>query len=193
MRGFVLFLILLAGTSAVVEAANVTKVGDKDIYVDIGKSKGVQIGTNLNVYRTEEIESEFGKMRFTTQVFVGRILAYKVADAETVARVQLMTSSVGEDAPKAILKGDFVRPALVVPADDLFARDGSDLLSTGIPALKRVAHFISRFKALKVRVEVYTDSDAQDATKLTRAQAKVIREWLENDAGFKGDSLIPVG
>ncbi|MBT5832392.1 MAG: hypothetical protein HOH77_19550, partial [Candidatus Latescibacteria bacterium] len=102
------------------DAAVVTKVSGKEIYVDAGKKDGVQIGTMMNVYRKKEIESEYGSMKFTTQIFLGRIMAYKVGSDNTVARVQEMTSVIDEGTQKAILKSDLVQPAFVVSADGLF-------------------------------------------------------------------------
>jgi outer membrane protein OmpA-like peptidoglycan-associated protein len=44
-----------------------------------------------------------------------------------------------------------------------------------------------------VRIEVHTDSDTKGAVKLSRAQSKSIRDWLEGEGGVKKDSLVPVG
>ncbi|MBT3604374.1 MAG: OmpA family protein [Candidatus Latescibacteria bacterium] len=175
------------------DAAVVTKVSGKEIYVDAGKKDGVQIGTMMNVYRKKEIESEYGSMKFTTQIFLGRIMAYKVGSDNTVARVQEMTSVIDEGTQKAILKSDLVQPAFVVSADGLFRKGEIDLLATGIPTMRRLVGFIKRFDALKVRIEVHTDSDTKNGVKLSRTQSKRIREWLVNDGGIKKDTLVPVG
>jgi len=175
------------------DAATVSKVSDKDIYVNIGKETGVQIGTMMNVYRKKEVESEYGTMKFTTQIFIGRILAYKVGDTQTVARVKEVTSVIEEDTKKAVLKGDLAQPAFLVSADELFHRDETDLLVSAMPTMRRLAGFIKRFKALKVRVEVHTDSDAKGSVKLSRAQAKSIRDWLVKEAEINTDMLVPVG
>lgn len=185
----VCFLILSVGA----DAAVVTKVTAKDVYVNIGKKTGVQIGTMMNVYRKKEVESEYGSMKFTTQVFLGRIFAYKVADAHTVARVQEMTGIIDENTQKAILKGDLAQPAFVIPADELFNVGETDLLVSSMPTLRRLAGFIKRFKALKVRIEVHTDSDTKGAVKLSRAQSKSIRDWLVSEQGMKKDGFISVG
>ena len=175
------------------DAATVSKVSDKDIYVNIGKETGVQIGTMMNVYRKKEVESEYGAIKFTTQIFIGRILAYKVGDTQTVARVQEVTSVIEEDTKKDVLKGDLAQPAFLISADELFSRDETDLKVSGVPSLRRLAGFINRFKALKVRIEAHTDSDAKGSVKLSRAQAKSIRDWLVQEAEIDNDMLVPVG
>ena len=183
------FLFLSVG----VDAAVVTKVTAKDVYVNIGKNTGVNIGTMMNVYRKKEVESEFGSMKFTTQIFLGRIFAYKVADAHTVARVKEMTGVIDEDTQKAILKGDLAQPAFVIAADDLFRVGETDLLVSSVPTLRRLAGFVKRFKALKVRIEVHTDSDTKGAVKLSRAQSKSIQAWLVSEEGIKKDMFVSVG
>lgn len=175
------------------EAAVVTKVSGKEVYVDAGKKDGVQIGTMMNVYRKKEIESEFGSMKFTTQIFLGRIMAYKVGNDHTVARIREMTSVIEEGTQKAILKSDLVQPAFVVAADGLFRSGETNLLATGIPTMRRLVGFIKRFHALKVRIEVHTDSDTKNGVKLSRTQSKIIRDWLVKDGGVKKDTLVPVG
>jgi len=176
-----------------IEAGVVTKVAGKDVFVNIGKSKGIQIGTMMNVYRKKEVESEYGSMKFTTQVFLGRIFAYKVAQAHTVARVKEMSGVIDEGTQKAILKGDLAQPAFVIAADDLFQIGETDLLVSGAPTLRRVAGFIKRFKALKVRIEVHTDSDTKGSVKLSRTQAKLIRDWLVSETDMKKGDFVSVG
>jgi outer membrane protein OmpA-like peptidoglycan-associated protein len=191
---YILGLMLCCFASAsCLDAATVSKVSDKDIYVNIGKQTGVQIGTMMNVYRKKEVESEYGTMKFTTQIFIARILAYKVGDTQSVARVKEVTSVIEEDTKKAVLKGDLVQPAFLTSADELFKRDETDLLVSGVPTLQRLAGFIKRFKALKIRIEVHTDSDAKGSVKLSRAQAKSIRDWLVKEAEVDNDMLVPVG
>ncbi|MGA1195892.1 MAG: OmpA family protein [Candidatus Latescibacterota bacterium] len=191
---YILGLILCCFASgSCLDAATISKVSDKDIYVNIGKQTGVQIGTMMNVYRKKEVESEYGTMKFTTQIFIGRILAYKVGDTQTVARVKEVTSVIEEDTKKAVLKGDLAQPAFLISADELFKRDETDLMASGVPTLRRMAGFIKRFKALKVRIEAHTDSDATGSVKLSRAQAKSIRDWLVKEAEIDNDMLIPVG
>jgi outer membrane protein OmpA-like peptidoglycan-associated protein len=193
MRYLNLFVFCLFGASLSVEAASVVKVSTDDVYVDMGKKKGVQIGPMFNVYRKKEVESEYGNMKFTTQVFIGRLIAYKVGDTQTVARIKEMSAKIDEDTEKAILKSDVAQSALVVLADGLFKRDDTILLSSGIPTLRRMASFINRFKALKVRIEVHTYSDTQGATKLSRSQSKSIRDWLVKEAGIARNIFVSVG
>ncbi|MFT5368144.1 MAG: outer membrane protein OmpA-like peptidoglycan-associated protein [Candidatus Latescibacterota bacterium] len=193
MRYSFLMVLCFAASSMCLDAATVAKVSGNDIYVDMGKKKGVQIGTMVNVYRKKEVESEHGSMKFTTQTFIARLIAYKVGDTQTVARVKEMSSVIDGDTQKAILKGDLAEPSFLILADQLFKRDNTELLVGGIPSLRHMASFIKRFDALKVRIEVHTDSDTKGAVKLSRAQSKSIRDWLEGEGGVKKDSLVPVG
>lgn len=191
---FVLQMVLCAFVFVTgADAATVTKVSGNDIYVNMGKAKGVQIGTMMNVYRKKDVETEYGSMKFTTQIFIGRIFSYKVSENHTVARVREMTGVIEDDTKKAVLNGDLAQPAFVVEADDLFRRGETDLIASAVPTLRRMASFIKRFKVLKVRIEAHTDSDTNGSVKLSRTQAKSIREWLVQNEGLKADDLVAVG
>jgi len=189
----VLFIFCFLSMTTFLDAATVTKVSGNDIYVGIGKETGVQIGTMLNVYRKKDVETEYGSMKFTTQIFIGRIFAYKVGDNHTVARVREMTDVLEDGTQKAVLKGDLAQPAFVLSADDLFRPGETDLLVSGMPAMRRLAGFAKRFNALKVRIEVHTDSDTKGSVKLSREQAKSIKGWLIREMGIKEDKLVSVG
>ena len=104
-----------------------------------------------------------------------------------------MSSKIDEDTERAILKSDLAQSALVVQADELFKRDDTVLLPNGVPTLHRMGSFIKRFKALKVRIEVHTDSDTQGATKLSRSQSKSIRDWLVKEVGIASNIFVSVG
>lgn len=176
-----------------VGAATVQKVAGDEIYLDAGQKTGVQIGTIFNVYRNKEIEAEFGNLKFTTRIFIGRVYAYKVGEHDTVARVRELPSVSESDDQKAVLKDDVAQPAFVILADDVFKKGKDDVLNTAIPKLDQLVRFINRFTALKVRIEVHTDDQINNANKSSRLQAQSLRNWLVDERGVDKNVLVPVG
>lgn len=67
----VLWMVLgLVFVTSGVHAATVSKTDGQDVYVNIGKKTGVQIGTMMNVYRKKEMESEYGSMKFLSLIHI---------------------------------------------------------------------------------------------------------------------------
>lgn len=185
-------LLVLVCLSVRVDAATVLENKKGDIYISAGNEKGISIGTIFNVYRNKEVEAEFGSLKFTTRIFLGRVYAYKVAKYQTVARVKELPA-VSEAENKAIIKGDIAQPAFILSADDLFQKGEDDLLATGINKMEHLLKFVKRFKPLKIRIEVHSDDDLKNAIKKTRTQARSVRGWLVNKGKFDEKLFVPDG
>lgn len=183
--------LLLFATPAT--AATVLKVEAGDIHLDIGQKDGVQIGTVFNVYRNKEVEGEFGNLKFTTRVFIGRIYAYKISESEILARVREMPAITEPDAPTIIDKNDIAEPVFVLSADALFEPGDSELNMSQTASLDQMVRFIQRFKSLKVRIEAHTDNTSENAIRLSRQQAQNLRTYLVKERKLDENALVPAG
>lgn len=191
-RFYLLILLMLMSLADQTPAATVLDVKSGDIFLDFGSKNGVSIGTIFNVYRNKEVEAEFGNMKFTTRIFLGRVYAYKVAKDQAVARIKELPS-VSDAENKAIMAGDIAQPAFVLSADDLFQVGENDVLATGVSKLERLLKSVNRFNALKIRIEAHCDNGVKNANKATRAQARSVRDWLVKKGEFDEKLFVPVG
>ena len=177
-----------------------------DYYVNIGyeddpktgSRDGLQIGTELNVYREKEIEAEFGNLKFRQTLFIGRVKAYDVQAKYTICRVvELASYSDPHRERNAVMLGDHVQPVFVVESENLFAQGSSDLMPEAISELVRAANFIRRYMSRggKVRIEGHTDSSGDEAANLdlSERRAKMVRDYLVNEAKFDAALFITVG
>ena len=191
-RFYLLIFLMLMGFVGRAPAADVLNVKSGDIFLNMGNKNGVSFGTIFNVYRNKEVEAEFGNLKLTTRIFIGRVYAYKVAKTQTVARIKELPS-VSNAENKAVLMGDVAQPAFILSADNLFKVGDNNVLATGVSKLERLLRFVKRFKALKIRVESHCDNGVENATKATRAQARSIRDWLVKKGKIDEKLFVPIG
>ena len=189
-------LVLVCGPAQGFEVVKVN-AATRTLQLNIGKKEGVLMGTLFNVYRKEEIGSDFGNFTFTTRVFVGRIFAVKVGLKGTSARIREVPSTGHKVKNKAILSGDEIEPVFVIPADDLFSPGEAMLRPEGLKKLNRAVGFIKRFKSIlfKVRIEVHTDKSGPKKADmaLSKEQAQGIRDYLVDTGNIKKHAFLPVG
>ncbi|MDA0748255.1 MAG: OmpA family protein [bacterium] len=167
-----------------------------DFYCKIGTDQGIQIGTEMNVYRQREIASDFGNFKIKTKMFVGRMKAFDVQDEYTVGRVsELASYSDPHRNRDAVLIGDYVQPVFVVESENLFDQGSSTLRPEAIRELDRAAAFIKRFGPSKVRIEGHSDNvgDEDFNLQLSEGRAKSVRNYLVSQAGFDENKFITVG
>ena len=167
-----------------------------DYYIKIGAEDGVQIGTIMNVYRDQELESDFGGFKLKTTAFVGRIRAFEVRESYTVGRVSALASySDPHRERNAVMVGDYVQPVFVVQSENLFDRGSGTLRPEAIRELDRAVGFIKRYHPIKVRIEGHTDGDGEEDLNmiLSEERAKSVLNYLVNQGGIEASTLVPVG
>jgi len=167
-----------------------------DYLVRITQLDGVQIGTVMNTYRKEEIESDIGSFSVNTVIFVGRMRAVQVDQDYTVCRVTALAEHADPHRDRnAILVGDYVMPVFVVQSENLFDTGSSQLRQEAIIELQRAAKFIKRYNPIKVRVEGHTDAAGDPGVNLdiSQARAESVKKYLVDNEGIPDNTLIPVG
>ena len=180
----------LAGSGFLVENVDRSK---NEFLIAVGSEEGASVGIMFNVYRDEEIVADIGNFKISTSVFLGRLTAYKVAKKRTIARLTKVPAKLVGEELDPVEVGDYVQPAMLIPADQLFEMGKSDLLPRTAKQLRQAVRFFKRFKFSKVQVEAHTDDKTTGALKISQKQAERVRAFLIAESGADEGQLLAIG
>ena len=103
------------------------------------------------------------------------------AGGTAIPKFDDISSLISLKASGALQKAAFQPILLRLSSDVLFAFDSSEILSTALPILQRVASFLSEAKQAEITIEGHTDTigESDYNQKLSESRAQAVADWLK--------------